>query len=187
MRSDFYYRVNVIPIHLVPLRQRKVDIPLLVHDFLRHHPIAAEKRINTISKHVVNVLMDYAWPGNIRELQNVLERAIVLAAGHIIDAVDLPDLMSQPQPKENGAILCASLDEWMREQEKRFLEQKLGDFGGNVALTAKSCGIGLRTLSRKIRLHRLDPKSFRRKATTSKIDMVKRSDRSPLSRKSPHP
>ena len=165
MRSDFYYRINVIPIHLVPLRQRKVDIPLLMHDFLRHQPIAAEKGINTISKHVVNVLMDYAWPGNIRELQNILARAIVLAAGPIIDAVDLLDLMPQPQPKENGAILCASLDEWMTEQEKRFLEQKLEDFGGNVALTAKSCGIGLRTLSRKIRLHNLDSKGFQNNKT----------------------
>ena len=165
MRSDFYYRINVIPIHLVPLRQRKVDIPLLMHDFLRHQPIAVEKGINTISKHVVNVLMDYAWPGNIRELQNILARAIVLAGGPIIDAVDLPDLMPQPQPKENGIIACASLDEWMREQEKRFLEQKLEDFGGNVALTAKSCGIGLRTLSRKIRLHNLDSKGFQNNKT----------------------
>jgi len=165
MRSDFYYRINVIPIHLVPLRQRKVDIPLLMHDFLRHQPIAAEKGINAISKEVMNVLMDYPWPGNIRELQNILARAIVLAGGPIIDAVDLPDLMPQPQPKENGIIACASLDEWMREQEKRFLEQKLEDFGGNVALTAKSCGIGLRTLSRKIRLHNLDPKGSQNNKT----------------------
>src|SRR5205823_6213565 len=127
--------------------------------------IPVEKGINTISKHVVNVLMDYAWPGNIRELQNILARAIVLAAGPIIDAVDLLDLIPQPQPKENGAILCASLDEWMTEQEKRFLEQKLEDFGGNVALTAKSCGIGLRTLSRKIRLHNLDSKGFQNNKT----------------------
>jgi len=165
MRSDFYYRINVIPIHLVPLRQRKVDIPLLMHDFLRLQPIAAEKGINAISKEVMNVLMDYPWPGNIRELQNILARAIVLAGGPSIDAVDLPDLMPQPQPKENGIIACASLDEWMREQEKRFLEQKLEDFGGNVALTAKSCGIGLRTLSRKIRLHNLDPKGSQNNKT----------------------
>ena len=165
MRSDFYYRINVIPIHLVPLRQRKVDIPLLMHDFLRHQPIAAEKGINAISKEVMNVLMDYPWPGNIRELQNILARAIVLAAGRIIETVDLPDLAPEPQPKENGIIACASLDEWMREQEKRFLEQKLEDFGGSVALTAKSCGIGLRTLSRKIRLHNLDPKGSQNNKT----------------------
>src|SRR5947208_3416678 len=81
MRSDFYYRINVIPIHLVPLRQRKVDIPLLMHDFLRHQPIAAEKGIIAISTQVMNVLIVYPCPGHIRELQNVLERAIVLATG----------------------------------------------------------------------------------------------------------
>jgi transcriptional regulator with PAS, ATPase and Fis domain len=155
MRSDFYYRINVIPIHLVPLRQRKVDIPLLVHDFLRHHAVAASKNINAISKPVMGILMDYAWPGNIRELQNVLERAIVLATGRTIETVDLPELAKEPQSKENQAVSGASLDEWMREQEKRYLAQKLDAFGGNVALTAKSCGIGLRTLSRKIRLHKL--------------------------------
>jgi DNA-binding NtrC family response regulator len=186
MRSDFYYRINVIPIHLVPLRQRRVDIPLLVHDFLRHHPIAAEKGINAISKEVMNVLMDYPWPGNIRELQNVLERAIVLATGRVIETVDLPDLAPEPKPKENGLIACASLDEWMKEQEKRFLVQKLEDFSGNVALTAKNCGIGLRTLSRKIRLYKLDPKAFRRKATASRIDIGKHSRPSPLPTKNLH-
>jgi transcriptional regulator with PAS, ATPase and Fis domain len=185
MRSDFYYRINVIPVHLVPLRQRKVDIPLLVHDFLRHHPIASAKGINAISKKVMNVLMEYTWPGNIRELQNVLERAIVLATGRVIDVVDLPDLARESQPKENGIISCASLDEWMREQERRFLVQKLDDFGGNVALTAKSCGIGLRTLSRKIRLHKLDPRSFKRKAAPSKTGLAKHIDPSPLSSNKP--
>ena len=185
MRSDFYYRINVIPVHLVPLRQRKVDIPLLVHDFLRHHPVASAKGINAISKKVMNVLMEYTWPGNIRELQNVLERAIVLATGRVIDMVDLPDLARESQPKENGIISCASLDEWMREQERRFLMQKLDDFGGNVALTAKSCGIGLRTLSRKIRLHKLDPRSFKQKAAPSKTGLAKHIDPSPLSSNKP--
>src|SRR5881628_2691013 len=185
MRSDFYYRINVIPVHLVPLRQRKVDIPLLVHDFLRHHPVASAKGINAISKKVMNILMEYTWPGNIRELQNVLERAIVLATGRVIDMVDLPDLARESQPKENGIISCASLDEWMREQERRFLVQKLDDFGGNVALTAKSCGIGLRTLSRKIRLHKLDPRSFKQKAAPSKTGLAKHIDPSPLSSNKP--
>ena len=104
MRSDFYYRINVIPVHLVPLRQRKVDIPLLVHDFLRHHPVASAKGINAISKKVMNVLMEYTWPGNIRELQNVLE-PIVSATGHIIEVVDLPDLAYDRQPNEGRAAL----------------------------------------------------------------------------------
>jgi DNA-binding NtrC family response regulator len=183
MRSDFYYRINVIPIHLVPLRQRKVDIPLLVHDVLRHHAVAASKNINAISKPVMGILMDYAWPGNIRELQNVLERAIVLATGRTIETVDLPELAKEPQSKENQAVSGASLDEWMREQEKRYLVQKLDAFGGNVALTAKSCGIGLRTLSRKIRLHKLDLKFFKRRTAVSQINLSEHSDPPPISPK----
>ena len=181
MRSDFYYRINVIPIHLVPLRQRKVDIPLLVHDFLRHHPVAASKGINAISRQAMGTLMDYYWSGNIRELQNVLERAIVLATGRIIDAVDLPDLANQAQPKQNDteAVYNGSLDQWLREQEKQYLAHRLETLGGNVALTAKSCGIGLRTLSRKIRLHNLDPKAFKRKTSTSKLDLTKETNLPP--------
>ncbi len=178
MRSDFYYRINVIPIHLVPLRQRKVDIPLLVHDFLRHHPVAASKGISAVSKHAMGTLMDYYWSGNIRELQNVLERAIVLATGRIIDALDLPDLASQPEAKEIETVYSGSLDQWLREQEKQYLAHRLEALGGNVALTAKSCGIGLRTLSRKIRLHNLDPKAFKRKTPTAKLELTDSSERS---------
>jgi DNA-binding NtrC family response regulator len=171
MRSDFYYRINVIPIYLIPLRDRKGDIPLLIHDFIQHHPVAASKRIKAISKQVMGVLMDYAWPGNIRELQNVLERAIVLAAGRIIDMVDLPDPAPPSQSGESGvATYAASLDEWMREQEKKYLAVKLGTYGGNVGLTAKSCGIGLRTLSRKLQLHQLDRKIFKQKTNAPQPD-----------------
>ncbi|MGH7824207.1 MAG: sigma-54-dependent transcriptional regulator [Candidatus Binatia bacterium] len=168
MRSDFYYRINVIPIHLIPLRERKVDIPLLVHDFLHHHSVAASKRINGISKKVIGILMDYSWPGNIRELQNVLERAIVLATGRVIDVVDLPDPAASGGLSESEAASSASLDDWMKEQERRYLAEKLDAFGGNVGMTAKSCGIGLRTLSRKLQVHRLDRRLFKEKAKPSK-------------------
>ena len=76
MRPDFYYRINVIPIRLIPLRQRKIDIPLLVQEFLNRHPVAMRKGIKAVSKQALRRLMDFTWPGNIRELQNVLERAI---------------------------------------------------------------------------------------------------------------
>ncbi|MGH7847161.1 MAG: sigma-54-dependent transcriptional regulator [Candidatus Binatia bacterium] len=162
MRSDFYYRINVIPIHLIPLQERTVDIPLLVHDFIHHHPVAASKGITAISKPVMGLLMDYGWPGNIRELQNVLERAIVLTTGKVIEAVDLPDIAEDFQPNEEP-FSAASLDEWLKEQEKQYLTQKLDAFGGNVGMTAKSCGIGVRTLSRKMRLYGLDRRIFKKK------------------------
>ncbi|HWP58361.1 MAG TPA: sigma-54 dependent transcriptional regulator [Candidatus Acidoferrales bacterium] len=162
MRTDFYYRINVIPIHLIPLRERKIDIPLLVQDFLHHHPVAVSKGITAVSKPVMTLLMDYAWPGNIRELQNVLERAIVLTTGKVIEAVDLPDLAEERESKE-PTYSSKSLDEWLREQEKQYLAQKLEAFDGNVGLTAKSCGIGVRTLSRKMRLYGLDRRLFKKR------------------------
>ena len=168
MRSDFYYRVNVIPIHLIPLQQRKVDIPLLVQDFLHRHPVAAGKGITSISKQAMRRLLDYSWPGNIRELQNVLERAIVLNTGRTIEHVDLPEVSFEGHPSRGGNAFNAPLNQWLQEKEKEYLAQKLDDFGGNVGLTAKSCRIGVRTLSRKMHAYGLDKKLFKPK-TDAKI------------------
>jgi transcriptional regulator with PAS, ATPase and Fis domain len=89
MHADFYDRVNVASLHIMPLRRRKEDIPLLVHDFLHRHPIAVHKGITSVSKPAMRLLLKYSWPGNIRELYNVLERAIVLNTGRVIEHVDL--------------------------------------------------------------------------------------------------
>jgi transcriptional regulator with PAS, ATPase and Fis domain len=173
MRSDFYYRVNVIPIHLIPLQQRKVDIPLLVQDFLHRHPVAARKGITSISKQAMRRLLDYSWPGNIRELQNVLERAIVLNAGRTIEHVDLPEVSFETHPSQGGNAFNAPLNQWLQEKEKEYLSQKLDDFGGNVGLTAKSCRIGVRTLSRKMRAYGLDKKLFKQKSDVAKAILPK--------------
>ncbi len=168
MRSDFYYRVNVIPIHLIPLHQRRVDIPLLVQDFLHRHPVASGKGITSISKQAMRRLLDYTWPGNIRELQNVLERAIVLNAGRSIEEVDLPEVGFDVHQSRSGNAFSAPLNQWLQEKEKQYLAQKLDDFGGNVGLTAKSCRIGVRTLSRKMRTYGLDKRLFKPKSDPAK-------------------
>jgi DNA-binding NtrC family response regulator len=165
MRSDFYYRINVIPIHLIPLRERREDIPLLIDDFLRHHPVAAQKGVTGMSRDMMNRLMQHSWPGNIRELQNALERAIVLTAGHVIEKVDLPQKVSCPQGDGNTVSSTLSLSQWLREQEKRYLIQQLQSFGGKVGLTAKSCGLAVRTLSRKMHLYGIHKKDLQRKAS----------------------
>ena len=169
MRSDFYYRVNVIPIHLIPLHQRKVDIPLLVQDFLHRHPVASDKGITSISKQAMRRLLDYPWPGNIRELQNVLERAIVLNAGRSIEEVDLPEVCFDGHQSKSGNAFSAPLNQWLQEKEKQYLAQKLDDFGGNVGLTAKSCRIGVRTLSRKMRTYGLDKRLFKPKNDAARL------------------
>ena len=165
MRSDFYYRITVIPIRLMPLRQRSVDIPLLVQDFLRRHPVAAQRRITSVSKQVMRSLLDYSWPGNIPELQNVLERAIVLTAGRVIEKVDLPKSAWENQAQ---GLVSTTLARWLDEQEKQFLAQKLEQFGGNINVTASSCGIALRSLHRKMQKYGLDKKRFKRKSADLK-------------------
>ena len=117
MRSDFYYRISVIPIHLIPLRQRKVDIPLLAHHFLHRHAVGRQKGIKSISRKALRLLLDYPWPGNIRELQNVLQRALVMNAGDTIHHVDLPDITNDsPREAEHGVSI--PLKQWLVEKSR---------------------------------------------------------------------
>jgi two-component system, NtrC family, response regulator HydG len=177
MRTDFYYRINVISIPLVPLRQRKADIPFLVQAFLYQHPLAIEKGITGISEHAMDQLMQYRWPGNIRELQNVLETTVVLTTSPVLEKVELPDpvLRDERDGKENPPVL--PLSEWVKEQEKQYLIQKLQAFGGSIALTAQSCRVDTRTLYRKMRLYGLDKKAFRLKGTEAFLSLnEKRTD-----------
>ncbi len=166
MRSDFYYRINVISIHLIPLRQRLDDIPLLVHDFLHQHPLAKERGIKEISKSAMTRLMQFHWPGNIRELHNVLERAIIMAKGHVLEEVELPGTELSRDFNWDDTASNLTLRRWLQQQEKAFLARKLETFGGKVGLTAKSCGIDVKSLYRKMRLLGLDKKAFQAQASS---------------------
>jgi len=120
--------------------------------------------------------MQYSWPGNIRQLQNVLERAIVLATGRIIEKVDLPDAV----PPAGGDKKMVSSDlpllrEWLNEQEKRYLLQQLESSGGKISQAARSCGVDVKTLYRKMRLHGLDKKVFQPRASKDLLSVGKNS------------
>jgi two-component system response regulator HydG len=162
VRRDFYYRLNVIPIRLLPLRQRREDIPLLVHDFISHHPIAKQKGITGVSAGMMDRLIQHHWPGNIRELQNILEKGIVLATGRLIDSLDLPVTKSSATHGQRDAATTLRLDLWLKEQEKQYLTQQLKAFQGKIGLTARTCGLGLRTLTRKMQLYGLSKRDFQR-------------------------
>jgi DNA-binding NtrC family response regulator len=168
MRSDFYYRIHVIPIRLAPLRQRVEDLGILAHDFLRHHPVALRKKIRTISPKAMEQLMRYSWPGNIRELHNVLEKAVVLARGGILDVadfdLDLARTSAHVSGNESTISPALPFAEWIRRQEREYLIQVLKQSGGRINLTAKNSGLDLRTLHRKMKLHGLDKKQFSKKA-----------------------
>lgn len=167
MRTDFYYRINVIPIRLLPLRERREDIPLLVSDFLRRHRVATQREIKGVSRRVLSSLMRHHWPGNVRELQNVLEKATVLTRGRVIEKVDLPSakFSASALTREREEPSNFTLKQWLTEQEKEYLIKQLESFGGRIGVTAKSCGVGLRTLTRKMRLYGLDTKEFQHKTT----------------------
>jgi DNA-binding NtrC family response regulator len=148
------------------LRERLDDIPLLAQDFLRHHPIAVQKKITQISPAAMDRLMQHSWPGNVRELQNVLEKAVILTKSRILNPADIPlePIRSATDALDNNQISTnVSLNEWIREQEKQYLIQKLRAFRGRIDLTAKSSGVDVRTIHRKMQLYGLDKRKFDRK------------------------
>ena len=172
MRTDFYYRIHVIPIRLLPLRQRAQDIPLLIQDFLHHHPVALQKRITGISPAAIDHLMQHNWPGNVRELQNVLEKAVILTKSRSLNVADL-DLERISVDAEPGAnskrFSELSMSQWIQEQEKAYLIHKLKTFGGRIDLTARSCGVDARTIHRKMQIYGLNKKVFTKGASIGRL------------------
>jgi DNA-binding NtrC family response regulator len=175
LRSDFYYRINVVVIKLLPLRERLDDIPLLVQDFLRHHPEAVNRKITGISPNALDHLMRCHWPGNIRELHNVLEKGVILAKSQVLDVGDLglEPISAAVQDSKKIISTDLSLEEWMREQEKQYLIQKLHAFRGRIDLTAKSSGVDVRTIHRKMQFYGLDKRKFDRKHSPPRLQDMK--------------
>ncbi len=162
MREDFYYRINVVPVQLPPLRQRIADVPLLVADFLRNNPMARDKLINRVSDRALALLMAYTWPGNIRELQNVMERAVLRAKGDTIREVDVPGAEAKVSGTADRANYLLPLRQFLRTAERQYLTHVLDHYRGSIAPAAQHAVIDQATLHRKIRLHGLRPSEFRR-------------------------
>ena len=163
LREDFYYRINVIPIQLPPLRDRLEDLPLLIDHLLKKHPVAQEKNVSQVASAVLDRMMAYHWPGNIRELENILERAIVKCAGDVIAEVDLPALPHRVvddyyATTENGDF---SLKQWLHKSEKDYLRGLLIKHQGSISTTAKEAKVDNKTLYRKMKRHGLHKESFK--------------------------
>ena len=149
-RADLFYRLNVFPIHVPPLRQRKEDISMLVEYFVNRYAEKARKRISKIDKNALKLCQSYPWPGNIRELQNIVERSVILCSGETL-WVDPAWLSSQEslQPELSGP-----LTETLRDQEKEMIEAALAKSKGKVAGpdgAAVKLGIPRSTLDGKIK------------------------------------
>jgi two-component system response regulator AtoC len=145
-RKDLYFRLNVLSIHLPPLRERKSDIPALVHDFLARYS-GDENPTTVIAYGAMARLMNYNWPGNVRELENCIQRALVLGTGPIIQAQDLPSPLFYytPETGKGGETLS------LKELERQAIVKALQAARGNPARAAKLLGIGKTTIYRKLK------------------------------------
>jgi DNA-binding NtrC family response regulator len=144
-RDDLFYRLNVIPILVPPLRQRREDVPLLVENFVERLSVEMKKRLDGVSAEAMGALLAHDWPGNVRELRNVLERGAVVAAGPVIQLADLGLPSRAEAPPKPGAL--ASLE----EVEKLHVAAVLSHTGGNVSQAARILGIDRVTLYNKMR------------------------------------
>ena len=159
-RQDLYYRLNVIRLEVPPLRDRREDIRPLAEHFLARSAAEQNKDIHTLAPDVVRALESYAFPGNVRELENVIERAVALAAGQTIGLGDLPRELSGAAAQATPALISLSedgcdLDEVLGEIERRFLLQALERTGGVRTQAAKLLGVTLRSLRYRLRKHAL--------------------------------
>lgn len=144
-REDLYYRINVISIDLPPLREREEDIPLLAHYFLELFSRKNKKEIKGIDNDVYRLLIDYEWPGNIRELENTMERAVVIVRGNMIRREDLPATLQKAD--EDSPAGGNSL----REHEKSLIIKVLTEKNYNISQTARKLGITRSTLYGKMK------------------------------------
>ncbi|MGB5617225.1 MAG: sigma-54 dependent transcriptional regulator [Desulfobacterales bacterium] len=162
-RVELYYRLNVVPIHIPPLRERIDDIPLLVDHFIRIFNRKFDKNMRRVSTQVMSRLMQYDWPGNVRELENVLERAFVIAEKDIIDTIifshDIAASASREAPPYSvDTEIPFKVARAMVEKrfEKAYLQEALNRYGGNVSETARMTGINPRTLWRKMKEYAIE-------------------------------
>lgn len=161
VREDFYYRINVVPVHLPPLRERLEDVPLLVAEFLRNNALAREKGLNQLSDRAIDQLISYDWPGNIRELWNVMERAVLRAKGETIREVDVPADGGLDGRRGPGTQYQKPLREYLKGAEREYLAQLLEQYNGGIARCARHASIDQATLHRKIKAHGLRAGDFR--------------------------
>ena len=156
-REDLYYRLNVVPVSIPPLAERREDIPPLVEHFVAHY--AAERRVPVpeIATDALVALQSYDWPGNVRELRNVVERTIILAPGDRIGRIDLDLLPGEVLGGQDGgagtsAIMGAPLREARETFEREYLRVQIRRFSGNISRTASFIGMERSALHRKLKL-----------------------------------
>jgi DNA-binding NtrC family response regulator len=159
-REDLFYRLNVIPVHVPPLRERRQDIPLLATHFLRSGVHASATPLLEFAPEAMEQLEQYSWPGNVRELKNAVERARALASRQTIQPEDLPaevQHLGSEDIDRPAAIhsFKAAKQEIVTEFEARSLRELLERTGWNIALAARTSGVHRKTIERKLKRYNL--------------------------------
>ena len=154
-REDLYYRLNLFPISVPPLRQRKTDIlPLANHFVERCSQTHGKKEVPSLAPAAIQLLMNYAWPGNVRELENCIERAVLLSTEGVIDTPHLPPVVQRAEPVSMEAVLNAV--------EREMISDALTTSHGNMAAAARQLGLTDRMMGLRVCKHGIDLGQFKR-------------------------
>jgi len=149
-REDLYYRLNVVPIHVPPLRERREDVPRLVEHFVRKFARESRRDVRGVSVGALDALRRYDWPGNVRELENVIHRAVVLAAGPVVHLQDVPLDVAMPETVSLRARDSLPLREALDEFERQYVLRTLEGTQWNVSRTARQLGVHRNTVLAKL-------------------------------------
>jgi two-component system nitrogen regulation response regulator NtrX len=158
-RQDLYYRLNVIPLRILPLRDRKEDIPCLVNRFLKEFALKERETEKSIEDDAMAMLMEHNWPGNVRELKNIIERLVIMVPHNVITAKDIPPLVKEYQSLVTSDASWDETDSFRMAKvdfEKRYIVKKLQEYDGNISKTAEAIGMERSNLHRKIKKYGLD-------------------------------
>ncbi len=157
-REDLFYRLNVIPLHVPPLRERKEDIPIFIDHFLNEFSRQTTRETPKVEQAAMEKLMSYSWPGNVRELKNLMERLVIMTPASAITTDDLPDYISGTKSSGYSEKIFHNslLKEARKGFEKEFILRKLKSNGGNIARTAEAIGVERSHLYRKIKSYGIE-------------------------------
>ena len=167
-REDLYYRINIIPVTVPPLRERKSDIPLLVNHFIDKFNKLNSKSVRRISTPAIDMLFSYHWPGNIRELENCIEHAVILSEDEVIHGYHLPPTLQMRMPDSISSSEKGSLQQQLDSLEYELLVESLKTASGNLTDAARELGLTNRMIGLRASKYGLDFKKFRKKSIPEK-------------------
>jgi DNA-binding NtrC family response regulator len=159
LRQDLYYRLNVIPLVLPPLRERREDIPLLARHFLAKYSEEFDKQIADLSEEVMQMLLVYEWPGNIRELEHVIQRAVVMCEQGVIGTKDI--YLPRAQTRAASSSFREMKAGMIAQFERSYINSLLRAHDGNISKAARAAQKDPRALRQLMRKHSIDGRSFR--------------------------